>query len=180
MVLQAKSKIVEEKLDMESAKKCSDWIGSRYVLSLAEFGTLNEMSRFVLICWSIWNGINNLIFRGVKDSCDKILDRAIQLEANYNFIRHSPMEDTRHASNNNFWTPPPSGFLKVNVDASVVNNSKHFGIGIVGKDSLGNVVFAEGRLFVWKSFTSSSGAYGSKDWSGSGLKFWLPWMDFRI
>lgn len=59
------------------------------------------------------------------------------MEANYDFFQHTPFQYTSQVGTTNLWKPPPTGgVLKINVDASVVNNSNHFGISVVGRDSM--------------------------------------------
>ena len=39
------------------------------------------------------------------------------------------------------WIPPPTGFLKINIDGSSRGNPGSAGIGRIGRDSSGSVVF---------------------------------------
>lgn len=39
------------------------------------------------------------------------------------------------------WQPPPSGFIKINVDATVKDSMDFFSIGMVGRDHAGVVLF---------------------------------------
>lgn len=48
------------------------------------------------------------------------------------------------------WKPPQEEVLKINVDASVKDSFDHCGIGVVGRDMRGIVIFAEGSIFPGK------------------------------
>ena len=39
------------------------------------------------------------------------------------------------------WVPPPTGFLKINIDGSSRGNLGHAGIGAIGRSDAGSVVF---------------------------------------
>lgn len=52
------------------------------------------------------------------------------------------------------WKPPSLGFIKINVDATVFRSSDQFSVGLVGRDHVGAVLFAEGRIM--------QGAFSSK------------------
>lgn len=46
------------------------------------------------------------------------------------------------------WKPPPASMIKVNVESSVMELAYSFGVGLVGRDSNGQVLFAEGRCYI--------------------------------
>lgn len=74
------------------------------------------------------------------------------------------------------WNPPPSGVIKVIVDANVISSLDHFGVGVVGRDGSGAILCGEGK-FLPGSFTplmaeliaTQDDLYGLLAWDGITL-----------
>ncbi|XP_075473360.1 uncharacterized protein LOC142504369 [Primulina tabacum] len=53
------------------------------------------------------------------------------------------------------WQSPPAGVIKVNVDAFVITSLEYFGVGLVGRDSSGAILFADRSPTLTQSSVSS-------------------------
>lgn len=113
-------------------------------LWICDIGSSEEFAMFVMICWSIWIARNDRVFQGKKQFGIDVLNRARRVHELY-LISSVPNNHARAYNSKNFFlaeTPP--GILK-NVDASVFNHLDFFGVGLVGRDSSGVVVCAQGE-----------------------------------
>lgn len=51
-----------------------------------EHETSDELSKFALICWSIWIARNNVVFNGYDENTDDILARADRMLSSYQVL----------------------------------------------------------------------------------------------
>lgn len=78
---------------------------------VVDHGTLMEFNLFVVICWSLWYSRNQLVFQGKFLSFAEVINKALQT----NLVMGSVKEIVQIKQ----WSPPTSGVIKVNVDASL-------------------------------------------------------------
>lgn len=93
---------------------------------------------FVVVLWNIWNARNNVVFHGKDDEARLTWDRAKALENElriHNFTYH-PFRPRVH--NSQPWCRPPSGVLKIKVDAATLDNKA--GIGVIVRVEEGFVI----------------------------------------
>lgn len=112
-----------------------------------ERGVGYEFERFVMICWSLWFERNQVVFNNKIKDWEDVIIRARRLGENFFTTEHVPNSFDLQQSLCHFWRPPPVDFIKVNVDASVTISADSYGVGLVGRDSNGQVLFAEGRCY---------------------------------
>ncbi|KAI5338965.1 hypothetical protein L3X38_018237 [Prunus dulcis] len=99
----------------------------------------NALSRALLICWQIWEAINNLVFKDVTPHPVRVLDMAGQVGLefwNQNVKHVMGPSAPLHIK----WKPPPWGWVKLNFDGSIRNNVA--ASGFVIRDSDGHVLLA--------------------------------------
>ncbi|XP_075521489.1 uncharacterized protein LOC142554704 [Primulina tabacum] len=114
---------------------------------IVDYGKFDELRKFVLVNWSFWNGQNRLVFKGVQESSGDMVAHTDRVGEKYHLLPQDPVNSNQHPAPSTFWKPPPSRVLKVNVDAEASESMNHFGVCLVGRDSLGRVIFTEGRCF---------------------------------
>ena len=109
----------------------------------------------IFIFWRVWHLRNDLIFGKGKES----VSASASFVGNYwaSFAAcHSmppvdsknkgkcPMDGLRWAPDNvgakADWTPPPTGFLKINVDSSFVESIRETSVGVVVRNAAGEVI----------------------------------------
>ena len=110
-------------------------------LLLCENVSVDCISRLVMIAWKVWHRRNEWRLNGVLCSGKQLVFEAMQhwaefLAANEGDVRSSLAIQSR------YWSPPPPGLYKVNVDALTFKDLGSTGIGVVIHDSLGTVAAA--------------------------------------
>lgn len=134
-----------------------------FLIKLKDILTRDEMALFTLYFWSIWFSRNKWVH------CKEIIkpDTTISWVNNFyheftntNQITHQQnnhkqgvifSSSTNHESQKlHTWTPPPPNQFKFNVDAAIDSSNNSFGIGLICRNHLGEVMlaaalFREGR-----------------------------------
>ncbi|KAK9006758.1 hypothetical protein V6N11_019092 [Hibiscus sabdariffa] len=101
--------------------------------------------RFIITCWLIWKRRCSLLLAPTMGVLEDITSRCNQMveECQKAFI--SGGENIRRQNQASIWTGPPSGWIKLNVDASVSMADNKAGIGGVLRDEQGNWIFGFAR-----------------------------------
>ncbi|KAL3813564.1 hypothetical protein ACJIZ3_014832 [Penstemon smallii] len=98
-----------------------------------------EFGRFAILCWWIWFSRNKLLWEGLN-----IMPHSLCSFAYGFFNRHqSSLSNLRSIQVNRAiakWTPPPSGCIKMNMEAAVCSSGKTIGIGLIARNSIGECV----------------------------------------
>ncbi|KAL6521876.1 hypothetical protein OROMI_031753 [Orobanche minor] len=95
-----------------------------------------EIDLLVIFLWSIWNHRNSVVHGKEWEA----LDFVTQVHHLIGGLRRQ-LRDSLAESNHDGvveWSPPPTGFVKVNVDAAVKTGEACTRGGIVARDSEGN------------------------------------------
>ncbi|GMN35433.1 hypothetical protein TIFTF001_048455, partial [Ficus carica] len=98
---------------------------------------------FALVCWlawKLWCERNKVVHRGEESDPEDILDLGIASFGEWQALHQVPVQSQVVGSD--VWLPPQSGYLKLNVDASVSPESDHIGIGAVIRDEKGRILGA--------------------------------------
>ena len=103
-----------------------------------------EMELMVALCWSIWQSRNLLIFKSKREDSQSSVARAEAVVQAYRRIQMPHMQESSRYGDaaQKCWKPPPAGWFKANVDAAVKIDQQRTGLGIVIRNSKGNVVAA--------------------------------------
>lgn len=76
-----------------------------------------------------------------------------QMGTSYRLIAHDQVHNMSSPILPSSWQPPPCDILKVNVNATVLNSNDYFRVGIVGRDSNGDVYFSKGVCLPGRFFS---------------------------
>ena len=101
------------------------------------------MEDFALICWlawKLWYERNKVVHGGEYGDPYTILDLSIASFGEWQALNRAPAQVQAVGPEN--WSPPQSGCLKLNVDASVLPGVDHIGIGAVLRDEKGIILGA--------------------------------------
>ncbi|XP_020681385.1 uncharacterized protein LOC110098797 [Dendrobium catenatum] len=103
----------------------------------------NRLCSVVFYCWK---SKNKLVHEGTDDSCSTIASNSIiQTVSSFDscLIHNNWNANKLFKLSQSSWHPPPPGWIKVNIDASVPPNNKA-GIGVVFRDCKGHGLVAFG------------------------------------
>ncbi|XP_026420212.1 uncharacterized protein LOC113316207 [Papaver somniferum] len=124
-----------------------DWIISwfyTYDSSSTSHTTDSYVIKLMCIVWYIWKDRCSMIFQGVFPNLHNTITRINNLISQCNFV-NAP---TRNASNRNIlpkvWFPPEAGFIKVNIDASYIYETRRGSIGKIVRNCAGQTLAVQG------------------------------------
>ncbi|KAL9441066.1 hypothetical protein AB3S75_019689 [Citrus x aurantiifolia] len=104
----------------------------------------DDMKMLMTILWVIWYDRNKLVFEDLK--LDPRLSMAKAEAINEAFRRTQFPEITSGGKlqklKQSVWTPPPQGWLKLNVDAATDSKTSRAGLGAIIRDSSGKCMAA--------------------------------------
>ncbi|VVA35847.1 PREDICTED: ribonuclease [Prunus dulcis] len=113
-----------------------------WLLSLSPTSTKSELdplSKALLICWQIWEARNNVVFHDSKATLASCFHAVACVSLDFwrlNSTARFDLADSMMIK----WHPPPTGWIKVNSDGSLLNS--HASTGFVIRDSEGHVLIA--------------------------------------
>ncbi|XP_050238047.1 uncharacterized protein LOC126687530 [Mercurialis annua] len=123
-----------------------DWT-SRWLASSGD----DDKSLIALICWNLWQNMNNVVWEKKLGTVDSILF-GTNLQLSVWKIAHSPVAQMRQVGQLDGdgrirWAPPRNGWLKANVDAAIFPGGDGYCIGIIVRDEMGSIVQARNVRF---------------------------------
>lgn len=109
------------------------------VLHVRDKGGIEMFATFFVICWALWYQRNQFLYEKVVHHCTVVINNAISMQLAYKQVQvfdGVSKEVTKVLR----WSPPPPGFLKLNVDGAIFPDQHRAGIGIILRDEKGCVV----------------------------------------
>ncbi|KAK5819934.1 hypothetical protein PVK06_024969 [Gossypium arboreum] len=93
---------------------------------------------FLTLLWNSWNDRNNMIFKGKMDEAVTVWERATMLSKDFRIYNMTEPAIIPLTLTIKEWRKPLSGYIKVNVDAAVINGSS--GLGTIARDQDGFII----------------------------------------
>ncbi|KAL1145043.1 hypothetical protein V6Z11_A11G271600 [Gossypium hirsutum] len=109
--------------------ECIDWLEDVFK-ELDKKATAD----FLTLLWNSWNDRNNMVFKGKMDDAFLIWERAQALSKDFRIFNLTEPPVIPSTSMNRVWKAPPTGYIKVNVDAAVSDGCSGFGVVIRDND----------------------------------------------
>jgi hypothetical protein len=105
--------------------------------------TDREATIFVISLWHIWES-RNVVRNGEREVHPHCLVEKILAYVNMVMLHmYDPVSSNRCDSvKPKYWSPPPEGWVMVNVDATIFQKANRMGLGIVVRDHKGEVLAA--------------------------------------
>ena len=104
-----------------------DFIG--ITSQIMEKGSSTDFGLFFMAAWSIWGNRNNAIHNDVGCPPSQVCE--IAKRSLFDFTTSNLFDLPSHPSVSVHWSPPPSGFHKINLDGATNNNENHSSIGVI-------------------------------------------------
>ena len=95
---------------------------------------------FIMICWSIWNRRNKIRVKEVAAPLEKIPELAQKQLMDFQQLCAKP--ESKTLARKVTWIPPDAALLKTNFDGAVFDDLGAAGIGVVVRNSRGEVLAA--------------------------------------
>ncbi|XP_024029463.1 uncharacterized protein LOC112093980 [Morus notabilis] len=132
--------------------KCCQVSFNGVCLFMLEVLKPHNLELFCVLAWSIWKDRNNLVHNDISKPLNELLEDASLYLAGFQRCRVINSAPTTKVSAPTSWSAPPTGELKLNVDAAVVEQADFFSTGGVIPNSNGVVLGA----FCRRHFSSVS------------------------
>ena len=112
--------------------------------SVFELGASFSVALFSTIAWCLWQRRNKLRERQPTWTLQEIGRRANELVVEF-FEIHQQPPNPMHQAPHVKWSPPVESGYKANFDAAFFDNSELAGLGVVVRDSFGNIMGASSQ-----------------------------------
>ncbi|XP_056692194.1 uncharacterized protein [Spinacia oleracea] len=131
------------------------WIASKV--------SIDEVRCILTMAWGIWFCRNKFVHDQTKVDAPSTIAGFLKLVDDYRAYSgkvFAPITTTQYAClSSSSWVPPPSGIVKVNIDAHIMEG-EYVGLGVVIRDMAGVVLVAATRRIKvgWNACTSEAAA----------------------
>lgn len=100
---------------------CIDWLEN----------VLRELDKktaayFFTLLWSYWNDRNKMVFQGKDDTTMVVWERVQPLSTEFKIFNLADPPVLPQTPVHKSWTKPPNGFIKINVDATILNGNVEY------------------------------------------------------
>ncbi|KAL2939333.1 hypothetical protein RDABS01_000165 [Bienertia sinuspersici] len=131
----------------EGATTFREWIAC-----LSGENKYGQLEAFAMVTWSIWNARNDLIFEDHYCSPEACYNKAMDLLQEFQRVNNTALNREKRRTEAK-WQPPKDDVIKVNFDAAISTEFDRVGLGIIGRDVEGKVMFAMARTMCnkWES-----------------------------
>ncbi|KAK8976477.1 hypothetical protein V6N11_007820 [Hibiscus sabdariffa] len=106
-------------------------------------------SHFVIYCWLIWKRRCALILAPEMKPLENIIERGDRFVEEVHRAKARQIVSVNVSESEIQWKRPPSGWVKLNVDASVSLIDNRAGVGVVFRDSGGRWIWGAARSVGW-------------------------------
>ncbi|XVF80395.1 hypothetical protein PTKIN_Ptkin15bG0067200 [Pterospermum kingtungense] len=100
----------------------------------------DNAAKGLMIMWAIWNSRNSKVKQGRKIPATLLASQAIDFLDT--FLAAQPRNQRQLHGDQEQWTPPQAGVVKIKYDRAINPNTRTGGIGVIIKDSAGTFLGA--------------------------------------
>ncbi|KAG8642546.1 hypothetical protein MANES_12G097720v8 [Manihot esculenta] len=100
-----------------------------------------------MICWTLWHNKNNVVWKAQGRTTSGVFFMALKFLQQWRGACSDSISCTNVMSALIVWSPPPQGWIKVNINASLNSQRSSLGFGCVVRDANGRFMAAKAGCF---------------------------------
>ncbi|XP_043814095.1 uncharacterized protein LOC110619045 [Manihot esculenta] len=125
-----------------SAPSLREWFSLAFLTASAENASL-----ILMICWALWHNRNNVVWKAQGRTASGVFFMALNFLQQWRGVCSDSTSCTNVVSALTVWSPPPQGWIKVNIYASLNLQRSSLGFGCVVRDANGRFIAAKAGCF---------------------------------
>ncbi|XP_043812710.1 uncharacterized protein LOC110614869 [Manihot esculenta] len=125
-----------------STASLREWFSLAFLTASAENASL-----ILMICWALWHNRNNVVWKAQGRTASGVFFMALNFLQQWRGACSDSTSCTNVVSVLTVWSPPPQGWIKVNIDASLNSQRSSLGFGCVVRDANGRFIAAKAGCF---------------------------------
>ncbi|KAM6547829.1 hypothetical protein CsatB_019505 [Cannabis sativa] len=145
-------------------------VGSDFSLwfeSLLHRGRVGMVEEGSMVAWSIWKARNELLWKNKTRTAAEVVSHARSVLDQWCYAQSNRFEPLMVSKNNHHkeehWSQPEANKIKVNVEGAIFQSTGSYGVGIVARDSNGQLIEASTILRVGNVQSTTVEAFGIKE-----------------
>ena len=111
-------------------------------MQLSSCLSASELALVVLLCRSIWQSRNEVVFQNKVTAATQLLSQVLSSLADFISATHISKHPIQTVSSCDTWTRPHHPFLMLNVDGSLHATDGKRGLGAILRDENGDLLLA--------------------------------------
>lgn len=125
-----------------------DWL-----LRVSGTWSQRDFTAIVVICWNLWFARNRRVWEEEVHASRDVVERSRRYVEQYwaVLLRKKPAAGVKRARTSEIWYPPAEGHLKVNIDGAVFAEEHCTGVGVVIRNSTGQVLYARSCMLLGRA-----------------------------
>ncbi|XP_060959571.1 uncharacterized protein LOC133030706 [Cannabis sativa] len=135
--------------------------------SLLHRGRVGMVEEGSMVAWSIWKARNELLWKNKTRTAAEVVSHARSVLDQWCYAQSNRFEPLMVSKNNHHkeehWSKPEANKIKVNVDGAIFQSMGSYGVGIVARDSNGQLIEASTILRVGNVQSTTVEAFGIKE-----------------
>ncbi|XP_023880288.1 uncharacterized protein LOC111992658 [Quercus suber] len=109
-------------------------------MKILDSGTPSDLEIFFVVAWAIWHNRNKIVFKSLSQVPDYIWGFAKKYIIEFKSASAAYSQSLPQSEGK--WMPPPPGVFKINVDGATSEYGRNSSVGVVIRDSAGDVCAA--------------------------------------
>ncbi|OMO81404.1 reverse transcriptase [Corchorus capsularis] len=112
---------------------------------IAKAASIGQIDKVLITLWLIWNNRNKALYEQASALPNAINFSTSSILEQYTSIQRRTDQFSLTHPRQLTWVPPPMGMVKINTDAAFCSGSGEVGLGVVIRDSAGEIIVCASR-----------------------------------
>lgn len=134
--------VLSDNIICETATEFTEWLNHVFKVSSED-----QNAEIVMLCWAIWHARNEFVLNQKAHMVNRIVASAkqglTQWKAAQDRLFYVPLQPNIEGDGASTWVKPHTNTVKVSFDAVVFSERQEMGVGLIARDSTGNLLQAK-------------------------------------